>query len=92
MVLKLYVSGTMPRSQLAIRRLNQICHQMGECEIEVIDVLEQPERAEAARILATPTLIKEVPPPTRRIIGDLRDEASVRLLLDLEAPVLEGSR
>lgn len=91
MVLKLYVSGTMPRSQLAIRRLNQICRHLDECEVEVIDVLVQPERAEAARILATPTLVKEGPPPPRRIIGDLRDAAWVRVLLDVEPMDLEES-
>lgn len=89
MILKLYVSGTVPRSQLAIRRLNQICRQLDECDVEVIDVLVQPERAEAARILATPTLVKEGPPPPRRIIGDLRDAAWVRVLLDVETMDLE---
>ena len=90
MILKLYVSGTVPRSQLAIRRLNQICRQIDECDVEVIDVLVQPERAEAARILATPTLVKEGPPPPRRIIGDLRDADWVRVLLDVETMDLEA--
>lgn len=84
MVLKLYVSGDMPRSELAVRRLKQLTDQVPErCEVEVIDVLTQPERAETDRILATPTLIKESPPPPRRIVGDLRDMETIRVILGM---------
>lgn len=79
-MLKLYIAGHTPRSQDAIVNLRRICEEMfpdGAYELAIIDVLEQPELAEAAKILATPTLIKELPPPTRRIIGDLTDKQQV---------------
>lgn len=79
-MLKLYIAGHTPRSQNAIINLRRICDEMfpqGAYELMIIDVLEQPEQAEAAKILATPTLIKEIPPPVRRIIGDLADRDQV---------------
>lgn len=81
-VLKLYVSGDMPRSELAIRRLQDICSN-ADCDVEVIDVTASPARAEAAQILATPTLVRESPPPPRRVVGDLRDTAVVMHLLEI---------
>src|SRR3954454_6067547 len=84
-VLKLYIAGSSPRSQRAIANLQLICaEQLPGSELEVIDVLEQPHLAEGARIMATPTLIKELPPPVRRIIGDLSDAQQVLLGLDLQ--------
>jgi circadian clock protein KaiB len=56
-----------------------------ENEVVIVDVLESPQMAEDERILATPTLIRELPPPARRIIGDLSDAAQVLLCLDLRA-------
>lgn len=79
-ILKLYIAGHTPRSQNAIVNLRRICDEVfpqGAYELMIIDVLEQPELAEAAKILATPTLIKEIPPPIRRIIGDLADKEQV---------------
>jgi len=82
--LKLFVAGADSRAQAAIANLRRICDEElpGRYELEIIDVLEQPEEAEHARILATPTLIKQLPPPLRRVIGDLSDRD--RLLLGLE--------
>jgi len=70
-LLKLYVTGQTPRSQRAIAGLRQICEKElgGGYELVVIDVLERPQLAEDEKILATPTLVKELPPPLRRIIG-----------------------
>src|SRR3982750_2283750 len=84
-VLTLYVTGTSPRTQIAIDNLNRICADEldGRYELEIVDVLEHPQRAEDERILATPTLIKQLPPPLRRVIGDLSDKDKV--LLGLEA-------
>lgn len=79
-IFKLYIAGHTPRSQSAIVNLRRICEELfpnGAYELAVIDVLEHPELAEAAKILATPTLIKELPPPIRRIIGDLADTEQV---------------
>jgi circadian clock protein KaiB len=84
-VLKLYVSGSTPRSQMAIANLRRICEaELGaQYDLEIIDVLEHPQIAEDHRILATPTLVKQLPPPLRRVIGDLSDREKVLLGLEL---------
>jgi circadian clock protein KaiB len=84
-VLKLYVTGQTPRSQRAIANLRRLCEEEleGAYEMMVIDVLERPQLAEDEKILATPTLVKELPMPMRRIIGDLSDSEKVLLGLDL---------
>lgn len=86
-LLKLYVTGTSPRAQVAIGNLKRICEagMLGKYELSIIDVLEHPEQAESDRILATPTLIKQLPPPMRRIIGDLTDKEKVLLGLELSS-------
>jgi circadian clock protein KaiB len=78
-VLKLFVTGKTPRTQTAITNLKRICEEelKGEYKLEIIDVLENPEAAETEKILATPTLIKQLPPPLRRVIGDLTDKEKV---------------
>lgn len=78
-VLKLFVTGKTPRAELAIANIKRICDEdlHGQYELQIIDVLEHPEAAEADRILATPTLIKQLPPPLRRVIGDLTDKEKV---------------
>ncbi|MBT3380638.1 MAG: circadian clock protein KaiB [Lentisphaerae bacterium] len=85
-VLKLYVTGRTPRSERAINSLRGICETelAGRYVLVVVDVLEQPALAEDERILATPTLVKELPPPLRRMIGDLSDKEKVLLGLDLQ--------
>lgn len=77
--LKLYVTGRTPSSMRAIENLRTLCEEAipGEYEISIIDVLETPGLAEDERILATPTLIKQSPPPVRRIVGDLADRDTV---------------
>lgn len=84
-VLKLYITGQTPRSEAAIANLRKICEMElnGVYEMVIIDILERPQLAEDEKILATPTLIKELPPPLRRIIGDLSDTEKVLLGLDL---------
>ena len=81
----LYVTGTSPRTSIAIDNLNRICAQEldGRYELEIVDVLEHPQRAEDEKILATPTLIKQLPPPLRRVIGDLSDKDKVLLGLEV---------
>lgn len=83
--LKLYITDRTPRSEQAIVNLRRICEEQlgGDYELIVIDVLERPQLAEEEKILATPTLIKELPPPLRRIIGDLSDREKVLLGLDI---------
>ena len=83
--LKLYITGQTSRSQRAIRNLRRVCEEklQGRCQVIVVDVLEQPQAAEEAKILATPTLVKELPPPLRRIIGDLSDHEKVLIALEV---------
>lgn len=84
--LRLYITGRTPQSQRAIDNLRNICEAelAGDYDVEVIDVLEHPSLAENEKILATPTLVKRLPEPVRKIIGDLSDRERVLLGLDLE--------
>ncbi|NCA70721.1 MAG: circadian clock protein KaiB [Sphingobacteriia bacterium] len=84
-LLRLYVAGQTPRSVLAFVNLRQICeeHLAGRYQIEVIDIQAQPELASAAQILAVPTLVRALPEPIRRIIGDLSQTERVLVGLDL---------
>jgi len=86
-VLKLYVTGVTPRSQAALKNLENILDEdyKGVYSLKVIDVIKQPQLAEDDKILATPTLIKILPPPVARIIGDLSDREKVLLGLDFVA-------
>ena len=74
-VLRLCISGMTPRSREAILNLKRICetHLPGQYQLEVIDIYQQPELAAKHQILATPTLVKTLPSPVRRLIGDLSD-------------------
>jgi circadian clock protein KaiB len=84
-LLRLYVTGMTPRSTNAIDRVKAICeeHLAGRYELEVIDIYQQSALARVAQIIATPTLIKELPRPLRRLVGDLSDRQRVLLGLDL---------
>lgn len=84
-VFKLYITGHTPASERAIANLRQVCKkEFGEVyQLIIIDVLEYPQLAEDEKILATPTLLKELPPPCRRIIGDLSDGKKLLSGLDL---------
>jgi circadian clock protein KaiB len=83
--LKLYVTGRTPASLNAIVNLKEILENdlKADYRLEVIDLLERPQLAEDEKILATPTLAKTLPPPIRRIIGDLSDKHKVLMGLDL---------
>ncbi|MCX6277666.1 MAG: circadian clock KaiB family protein [Bacteroidetes bacterium] len=83
--LRLYVTGLTLRSQSAIANLREICStEFGEeYQLDIIDVLEHPELAEQEKILATPSLIKTLPPPISRLIGDLSDREKVLFSLEI---------
>ena len=85
-VLHLYVTGMTPRSASAIENLKQICeeHLDGRYTLEVTDIYQHPQLARDEQIIAAPTLIKELPLPLRRIIGDLSDREKVLFGLDLK--------
>jgi circadian clock protein KaiB len=84
-ILKLYVAGNTPNSVRALRTLKTILEEdfKGVYALKVIDVLKNPQLAEEDKILATPTLAKVLPPPVRKIIGDLSDREKVLIGLDL---------
>lgn len=85
--LRLYVAGQSPKSLFAFANLKQLCeeHLAGRYEIEVIDLAEHPSLARTDDILAIPTLVRRLPAPFRKIIGDLSDEERVLIGLRLES-------
>jgi len=86
-VLRLFVTGTTVRSQHAIANMRRICEEFlsGRYELEVIDIYQEPEKTRELQIIATPTLVKVLPEPLRRIIGDLSDQEKVLAGLNLAA-------
>ena len=88
-ILKLYVTGKTSKAEVAIANLRRICEEEldGRYELQIIDVLEQPQAAEDDKVLATPTLIKRLPPPLRRVIGDLSDKHKVLLGLEVRSDI-----
>jgi circadian clock protein KaiB len=84
--LRLYVAGQTPKSILALSNLKQICeeHLQGRYEIEIIDLLENPQLAAGDQILALPTLVRRLPEPIKKIIGDLSNTERVLVGLDLQ--------
>lgn len=84
-VLRLYVTGITPNSLKAIENIKAICrdHLEGRFELEVIDIYKRPDLAREAQIIAAPTLIKKLPTPLRRFIGDLSDVEKILAGLDL---------
>jgi circadian clock protein KaiB len=78
-VLRLFITGTTTRSSRAIANLRRVCEERlhGEYQLEVVDIYQQPAAAQQYQILAAPTLVKMLPLPLRRIIGDLANEERV---------------
>jgi circadian clock protein KaiB len=83
--MRLYIAGQTPKSLRALANLKQICeeHLAGKYHIEIIDLLENPQLASTDQILAIPTLIRKLPEPMRKIIGDLSNAERVLVGLDL---------
>lgn len=83
--LRLYVAGQTPKSLAAFANLRKICeeHLAGRYQIEVIDLLENPKLARGDQILAVPTLVRKLPPPIKKIIGDLSNTENVLIGLDV---------
>jgi circadian clock protein KaiB len=84
-LLRLYVAGNTPKSNQAIMNMRKICEErlQGHYQLEVIDIQQQPELAKGDQIIAVPTLIKKLPLPLRRMIGDLSETERVIVGLDL---------
>jgi circadian clock protein KaiB len=87
--MRLYIAGQTPKSLRALANLKQICeeHLAGKYHIEIIDLLENPQLASTDQILAIPTLIRKLPEPMRKIIGDLSNAERVLVGLDLRPRV-----
>ncbi len=85
-LLKLYVLGTTPNSQHAIKNIKNICEEylQGRYTLEVIDLYQQPQLAQGEQIIAIPTLIRKLPLPLRRILGDLSNAERVLVGLDIQ--------
>ena len=83
--LRLFITGTTARSTRAIENMRRICEEnlQGRYDLEVVDVYQNPEATRELQVVATPTLVKILPEPLRRIIGDLSDEERVLAGLDL---------
>jgi circadian clock protein KaiB len=83
-VLRLYVTGTTPKSVVAITNIRKICdeHLKGTYDLEVIDIYQQPMLAKGEQIIAAPTLLRKLPLPLRRFIGDMSDTEKILLGLD----------
>jgi circadian clock protein KaiB len=93
-VLKLYVSGMTPRSRRAIANLQKLCGEnlLDGYDLEIIDIYQQPGLAKGAQIVAAPTLVKTLPLPLRRVIGDLSDPGRILLVLGVapaQAPAVQ---
>jgi circadian clock protein KaiB len=85
-VLRLYVAGVTPRSRNAIRNVKRLCaeHLAGRCDLEIVDIFQQPKLVSGEQILAVPTLIKKLPLPLRKVIGDMSDEEKLLVGMDLK--------
>jgi circadian clock protein KaiB len=85
LLLKLYVAGQTPRSIAALANLRQICEERvaGKYEIEIIDLLKKPQLASGDQILAVPTVVRRLPQPIRKIIGDLSNKEKLLIGLDI---------
>lgn len=85
-VLRLYVSGATRRSSKAIENIRQFCedHLKDRYELKIIDIYQQPELLKHDEVVAAPTLIKELPPPLRRLIGDMSDKEKIFVGLNIK--------
>jgi circadian clock protein KaiB len=82
-VLRLFVSGLSARSQHAIDNIKRLCerHLAGRYELQIIDIYQQPELAKDQQLIAAPTLVKKLPLPLRKLVGDMNDGARVLVML-----------
>jgi circadian clock protein KaiB len=93
-LLRLYVSGSTPKSAGAIENIKKICEEylQGRYELEVIDLYKKPGLAQGEQIIAAPTLVKRLPEPLKRIIGDLSDTERVLVGLDLKKKLISKTQ
>src|ERR1700733_6437640 len=91
--LRLYITGQTPRSRQSVENLRALCDKYipGQFDLEVVDIYQQPAMAAAGQIIAAPTLIKSMPLPLRRLVGDFSDQNRVILGLDIKLDEEKGS-
>ena len=92
-MLRLYVSGLSARSRQAIDNIKRLCetHLAGRYELQIIDIYQQPELAKDQQLIAAPTLIKKLPLPLRKLVGDMQDSARVLIMLGVHAKGAEAA-
>jgi circadian clock protein KaiB len=92
--LRLYVAGKAPKSMAALENIRRLCDEYmpGRYTIEVIDLLQQPQLAAGDQIVAVPTLVRKLPAPLRKMVGDLRDEERTLVGLQLRPAALRDAR
>lgn len=85
-ILRLFIAGINPKSRKAIKNLREILEEnlKGQYELEIVDIYQQPIFAKEGQIVAAPTLIKELPPPLRRFVGDMSNKERILLGLDIK--------
>lgn len=86
-VLRLYVSGLSARSCRAMENIRHLCdeHLSGRHELQIIDIYQQPELAKEQQLIAAPTLVKKLPLPLRKVVGDMQDSARILMMLGINA-------
>lgn len=84
--LRLYVAGMTRRSSIAVQTIRDFCEEFlqGRYQLDVVDIYREPDQARLQQIIAAPTLVKTLPPPLRRLIGDMSDKDKILLSLDLK--------
>jgi circadian clock protein KaiB len=92
-LLRLYVTGSTPRSLRAVRNIRDMCENCldGRYELEVIDIYQQPEQARTDQIVVTPTLVRQMPGPGRRLVGDMSARERILISLDI-VPDLDAEK
>lgn len=83
--LRLFVSGSTPRSSKAVSSIRSLCdrHLAGRYDLEVVDLYQEPEQAKDSQVIAAPTLVREEPTPVRRVIGDMTNEEKLLVTLEI---------
>jgi circadian clock protein KaiB len=91
-ILKLYITGASAMSSRALDNIRRFCeeHLQGRYELEVIDIYQHPELLQKDEVIAAPTLIKKLPPPLRKLIGDMSDEEKILAGLNIQIQETEG--
>jgi circadian clock protein KaiB len=91
-VLRLYVSGMTARSRRAIDNIQKLCEEQlaGRYDLEIIDIYQQPDLAKGAQVIAAPTLVKSLPPPLKKVIGDMGDPGRIMVVLGIVPAANKG--